>query len=123
MRIHSFRLDHIVGGTNLYIETLAIPHPDQKAKTGGSFRNTGSQMHSQAINSLIFTNLWHITVGKLGDVMKESASIAYTYARYFLAHKEPENAFFLQNDINLHVPEGATPKVTSRANLSLLYLL
>ncbi len=48
--------------------------------------------------------------GQLGDVMKESAEIAYSYVAshlkdYGLAEDVLDNAF-----IHLHVPEGATPK-------------
>ncbi|ORX66931.1 ATP-dependent protease La [Linderina pennispora] len=50
------------------------------------------------------------TTGQLGDVMKESATLAYTYVRALLNRKQPENRFFDNNIIHLHVPEGATPK-------------
>lgn len=48
--------------------------------------------------------------GQLGDVMKESARIAYTFARAFLMEQDPENDFLVTSHIHLHVPEGATPK-------------
>jgi Lon-like ATP-dependent protease len=48
--------------------------------------------------------------GQLGDVMKESSAIGYTYSKSFLARKFPENKFFERAAIHLHVPEGATPK-------------
>ncbi|XP_051767322.1 lon protease homolog, mitochondrial [Ctenopharyngodon idella] len=48
--------------------------------------------------------------GQLGDVMKESAKIAYTFARSFLMKEQPENEFLVGSHIHLHVPEGATPK-------------
>ena len=51
----------------------------------------------------------HIT-GNLGDVMKESIRIAYTYAKVFIETVDPSNNFLLDNHIHLHVPEGATPK-------------
>lgn len=43
--------------------------------------------------------------GQLGDVMKESAKIAYTFARAFLMQKEPANDFLVTSHIHLHVPE------------------
>jgi ATP-dependent Lon protease len=48
--------------------------------------------------------------GKLGDVMQESATIAYSYVRantgsFKIAKEYFDNAF-----IHIHVPEGATPK-------------
>ena len=53
--------------------------------------------------------------GRLGEVMKESSSIAQTYAKSFLhkyfASSRPEALKFLENtDIHIHFPEGATPK-------------
>ena len=48
--------------------------------------------------------------GSLGDVMKESAKAAVSYLR---THADtfglPED-FYKENDIHIHVPEGATPK-------------
>lgn len=48
--------------------------------------------------------------GQLGDVMKESVSIAYSFAKGFVTRKFPENKFFDKAQIHLHCPEGATPK-------------
>lgn len=48
--------------------------------------------------------------GQAGDVMKESAQIAWTYAQsnvHRYAHNIP---FFEKSQIHLHIPEGATPK-------------
>ncbi len=43
--------------------------------------------------------------GHLGDVMKESAAIAYSYAKSFLSQKFPENKFLLGAQVHVHVPE------------------
>ena len=48
--------------------------------------------------------------GNLGEVMKESIKIAYTYAKVFMDTIDPSCNFLLDNHIHLHVPEGATPK-------------
>lgn len=48
--------------------------------------------------------------GNLGEVMKESIKIAYTYAKVFMDTIDPTCNFLLDNHIHLHVPEGATPK-------------
>jgi len=51
-----------------------------------------------------------VLTGKLGDVMKESASIALDYVK---ANAEKYNItpeLFVNNDIHIHVPEGAVPK-------------
>ena len=48
--------------------------------------------------------------GKLGEVMQESASIAYSYVRANLASFKIDKKFFDNAFIHIHVPEGATPK-------------
>ncbi|MCD4862667.1 endopeptidase La [Pseudomonas sp. PLB05] len=48
--------------------------------------------------------------GKLGDVMKESAEIAYSYVTAHLKDFKGDPSFFDQAFVHLHVPEGATPK-------------
>ncbi|MES1909556.1 MAG: hypothetical protein MHM6MM_002273 [Cercozoa sp. M6MM] len=48
--------------------------------------------------------------GMLGDVMKESMRIAQIVASSLLLKHEPDNKFFREARVHLHVPEGATPK-------------
>ena len=48
--------------------------------------------------------------GKLGDVMKESAQAALSYIKTFSADYNIDNKTFVDNDIHIHFPEGATPK-------------
>jgi Lon-like ATP-dependent protease len=48
--------------------------------------------------------------GQLGDVMKESSTIAYSFAKGLLSRKVPSNKFFEKSSIHMHIPEGATPK-------------
>ena len=48
--------------------------------------------------------------GQLGDVMKESAEIAYSYISANLQKFGGDPRFFDEAFVHLHVPEGATPK-------------
>jgi len=48
--------------------------------------------------------------GQLGDVMKESASIAHSFVSSHLNQYKGDPSFFDKSYIHLHVPEGATPK-------------
>jgi ATP-dependent Lon protease len=48
--------------------------------------------------------------GSLGDVMKESAQAAMSYARTHAAEFGIDGRMFYQNDFHIHIPEGAIPK-------------
>lgn len=48
--------------------------------------------------------------GNLKTVMKESSTIAYSFAKSLLANKFPKNRFFDHAKIHVHVPEGAVQK-------------
>ena len=57
--------------------------------------------------------------GKLGDVMKESAEIAYSYVTAHLKDFKGDPNFFDQAFVHLHVPEGATPKDGPSAGITM----
>ncbi|KAK1148231.1 hypothetical protein AOXY_G35228 [Acipenser oxyrinchus oxyrinchus] len=80
-----------MGGSTLFIET-SLRRPRSRKDPEGAKEG-----------SLELT-------GQLGDVMKESAKIAFTFARAFLMQEQPDNDVLVSSHIHLHVPEGATPK-------------
>jgi ATP-dependent Lon protease len=57
--------------------------------------------------------------GKLGEVMQESASIAYSYVRHISAEHGVDPDFWEKHLIHLHVPAGATPKDGPSAGITL----
>lgn len=75
-----------LGGTSLYVESV-LEQPIQDCNNP-SFERTG----------------------QLGDVMKESSRLAYSFSKMYLSSKFPHNRFFEKAAIHLHCPEGATPK-------------
>ncbi len=84
-----------MGGDTLLIEALA-----NKGK--GQFRLTG----------------------QMGNVMKESASIAWTWVRHFAdAHSIASVKWFETHTIHLHIPEGATPKDGPSAGITMTVAL
>ena len=58
--------------------------------------------------------------GQLGDVMKESAEIAYTLVK---SHFADSGFAFDKKDVHIHVPEGATPKDGPSAGVTLFTAL
>ena len=57
--------------------------------------------------------------GQLGDVMQESASIAYTYVRQIAGRFGVDKEFFENHQIHLHIPAGATPKDGPSAGITM----
>jgi len=80
------------GGEILYIETIPL-------KGKGTFKLTG----------------------QLGDVMHESATLAYSYVKQILekeADKKTED-FLSEHEVHLHLPAGATPKDGPSAGITM----
>ncbi len=61
-----------------------------------------------------------ILTGQLGDVMKESAQAALTYARSHAAEFSIANEKFNQFDLHIHLPAGGVPKDGPSAGITLL---
>ncbi len=57
--------------------------------------------------------------GQLGDVMRESAEIAYSYVASHLARFGARPDYFDEAFVHLHVPEGATPKDGPSAGITM----
>lgn len=61
--------------------------------------------------------------GNLGNVMKESASTAFTYLEANCKKLNIDPAVFNKKDIHIHVPEGAVPKDGPSAGITMLSAL
>ncbi len=72
-----------LGGATLVIESIGV-----ETNKGGALKLTG----------------------QLGEVMSESANIAYTYIQHMLSGDEKAQKFFSNSVVHVHVPAGATPK-------------
>jgi ATP-dependent Lon protease len=64
-----------------------------------------------------------IVTGNLGDVMKESATIALAYLKSNAEELGIDTKLFTSYDINIHVPQGAIPKDGPSAGITLLTAL
>lgn len=75
-----------MGGAAMYVESIL--QSSLKPKTTGALQITGN----------------------LKTVMKESSTIAYSFAKSLMANKFPQNHFFDHAKVHVHVPEGAVQK-------------
>ena len=57
--------------------------------------------------------------GQLGDVMKESAQAGISYIRSVSEEYQIPKEFFKENDIHIHIPEGAVPKDGPSAGITM----
>jgi ATP-dependent Lon protease len=79
-----------VGGDLLFIEVVAVPGKGQLLLTG-----------------------------QLGDVMKESAQAALSFARAYAATHGLGDDFFSKHDLHVHVPAGSIPKDGPSAGITI----
>ena len=61
--------------------------------------------------------------GQLGDVMQESANIAYTWLKAHAIEHKIDMSWFENNAIHVHIPEGATPKDGPSAGITITVAL
>ncbi|MDY0177958.1 MAG: S16 family serine protease, partial [Bacilli bacterium] len=96
-------------GTEIFENSKKEVEPQVGVVTGLAYTEYGGDILPIEVNyfpgkgGLILT-------GHLGDVMKESASIALDYVRANADRYKIDNELFAKNDIHIHVPEGAVPK-------------
>ncbi len=84
-----------MGGATLYIETIRVPAEKLQMKL----------------------------TGQAGDVMKESAQIAWTYLHGCLEKYAKGKKFFEKSEVHVHIPEGATPKDGPSAGITMVTAL
>lgn len=77
--------------------------------TGLAYTSYGGEILSIEVNSFVGTGRLVLT-GSLGDVMKESCSIAFDFVKANAKKYGVSAEIFEKLDLHIHVPEGATPK-------------
>jgi ATP-dependent Lon protease len=78
----------------------------------------GATLSIEAVRTHEYNRGFKLT-GQLGDVMKESAEIAYGYVVSHAVQFGTDPAFFEKAFIHLHVPAGATPKDGPSAGITM----
>lgn len=98
--------------------TKKLDKPQVGVVTGMAYTQYGGDILPIEVNHFVGSGKFIIT-GQLGDVMKESASIALDYMKANSQKYGLENIAFDKQDIHIHVPEGAVKKDGPSAGVTL----
>ncbi len=96
-------------GTPIFEDSKKEKEPQIGVVTGLAYTEYGGDILPIEVNYFKGKGGLVLT-GHLGDVMKESASIALDYVKSNAEHFKIDANIFAENDIHIHVPEGAVPK-------------
>ncbi|MSR22864.1 MAG: endopeptidase La [Gemmatimonadetes bacterium] len=86
--------------------------------TGLAWTAAGGELLEVEVSVVAGTGAVQLT-GTLGDVMKESAMAAVTYARARARELGLKAHFHSEVDVHIHIPEGATPKEGPSAGVTI----
>jgi ATP-dependent Lon protease len=110
--IHSFL------GAPKFLPEAEQEHHEIGVATGLAWTSTGGEvLYVEASLSKGRGNL--TLTGQLGDIMKESAQAALSYARAHAKKLGIEEDFYQKLDIHIHVPAGAIPKDGPSAGITM----
>lgn len=105
-------------GVRRYIEQNETKIDEPGVVNGLAYTSYGGTLLNVEANILAGKGNIELT-GKLGDVMKESAKAAICYIRSKADKLGINKEFYSENDIHIHVPEGATPKDGPSAGITM----
>ena len=105
-------------GTPIFEDSKKEAEPQIGVVTGLAYTEFGGDILPIEVNYFKGNGKLVLT-GKLGDVMKESAAIALDYVKSNAEHFNVDPEIFANNDIHIHVPEGAVPKDGPSAGVAL----
>jgi len=107
-KIHTDNLDQFLGRPKIFQEEL-LKRDQVGVATGLAWTPVGGDVLFVEATAMRGRGGLTLT-GQLGDVMKESAQAALSYARSHAKEFGISDDFFSKHDIHVHVPEGAIPK-------------
>lgn len=115
------RVEKVLGKPKFNNEIYTRGHPAGVA-VGLAWTSVGGEI--LFIETSLSKGKGNLTLtGNLGDVMKESASTALSYLKAHASEYNIRHEQFEENNIHIHVPEGATPKDGPSAGITILTAL
>ena len=105
-------------GKKIFDHTKKLKEAQVGVVTGLAYTQFGGDILPIEVNHYKGTGKLIIT-GQLGDVMKESASIAYSYIKANVDKYGIDESLFEKQDVHIHVPEGAIKKDGPSAGVTL----
>jgi ATP-dependent Lon protease len=111
------RLPEILGAPR-YRFGVAKNNPEIGTVTGLAWTEVGGDVLS--IEVTVFPGTGKLTLtGQLGDVMKESAQAGFSYIRSAAKRLRISETFYKDQDVHIHIPEGAIPKDGPSAGITM----
>jgi ATP-dependent Lon protease len=107
-KIHTDNLDQFLGRPKIFQDEL-LKRDQVGVATGLAWTPIGGDILFVEATAMPGRGVLTLT-GQLGEVMKESAQAAISFARAHANEFKIKENFFSKHDIHIHVPEGAIPK-------------
>ena len=117
VRVDLHNLERYLGKPK-YLRNLEELQDEVGKVTGMAWTSVGGETLSIEVNTFPGKSELLLT-GQLGDVMKESARLGFSYVRSIGSDLGIDAEFFEKNSIHIHIPEGATPKDGPSAGISM----
>ena len=107
-RITSQSIENYLGPSKIFKDQM-LQKDSVGVATGVAWTATGGEIIFVESTKMKGKGQLSLT-GSLGEVMKESAQAAVSYARAHAEELGIDGQIFLKNDFHIHIPEGAIPK-------------
>ena len=121
MTVDSSNLESLLGPRKILPELIG-EYDEIGVVNGMAYTQSGGDLLKVECAIMDGTGKLELT-GSLGDVMKESAHAAITYARQVADKYGISSDFYTKKDIHIHFPEGAVPKDGPSAGVTTLTAL
>lgn len=109
-------------GVPMHRDEDEVKHSTPGVATGLAWTQVGGEILSIEVS--LSRGMGHLSLtGNLGDVMKESATIAYEFIKSHASQLDISPDVFDTWNVHVHIPEGATPKDGPSAGITMLTAL